>query len=282
MNALLRTALPLLTLAGTCCAQLVIPSGTKVTCRLEQSISSATAQEGQAVNLAVTEDVRVNEVVVIPQGATVFGTIMMAKERGRMGRSGKLDFSIDKVRAADNDFVPLRYTPHKKSGEGKGVTTGVLTGAAAVVFWPAAPFFLMMKGKDVTVNKGITVDVFTDADHTMKSPVMTRLPNPTSAPALVSQPAAMYAQTVSTGGADAAGALVPVTIDADVDGAEVEIDGSFVGNTPSTRRLAPGSHKITVRDGGRQWERNLMVQPGDSLTIKAKLANEAARPARRN
>ena len=269
--SIIRSVLALASLANLGFAQLVIPSGTKVTTRLEQTLSSATAQEGQAVNLSVTEDVRMNDVVVIRQGATVFGTVSMAQEKRRMGRSGKLDFTIEKVRAADGEFIPLRYTPFKKQGEGKGVTTGVLTAGAAVVFWPAAPLFLLMKGKDATVNKGITVDVFTDADHTLKSPAYRDAPSVTSSAAGAPVPALQMASSPATlfvGG----GELVAVIIEADIDGAEVEIDGAFVGNVPATRGLAPGNHTVTVREGAAVWQRTIMVQPGDSLRLRARLA----------
>ena len=76
----------------------LIPSGTKVACRLEQTISSATAEEGQQVQLAVTENVKVNDQIVITQGSACVGTIVLATAKRSMGRSGKLDFSIDKVR----------------------------------------------------------------------------------------------------------------------------------------------------------------------------------------
>ena len=56
-----------------------------------------------------------------------------------------------------------------------------LTAGAAVLFWPAAPAFLLIKGKDVSINKGVTVDVFTDADHTMKSASYQQAPVVTSA-----------------------------------------------------------------------------------------------------
>lgn len=255
MTSLIRTMISFAGFTSLAFSQLIIPSGTKVTCRLDQTISSATAQEGQGVNLSVTEDVRINDVVVIKQGATVFGAITMAQEKRRMGRAGKLDFSIDKVRAADGEFIPLRYTPYKKNGEGKGVTTGVLTAGAAIVFWPAAPLFLLMKGKDVTIQKGITIDVFTDADHAMKSTVHQEAPVLTS---------------VAPGGD-----LVPVTIEADVEGAEVEVDGAYVGSAPSTRRMKPGQHTVTVREGAQVWERTLNVQAGDNLRVRAKLSQAA-------
>src|SRR6476661_10567849 len=152
-----RAAGTILTFATLSFAELLVPSGTKVACRLEQTISSATADEGQQVQLAVTENVKVNDQIVIPQGSACVGTIVLATAKRSMGRSGKLDFSIDKVRTADGDYVPLRYTMQKKSGEGKGLSTGVMTAGAAVLFWPAAPFFLIRKGKDININKGIVL-----------------------------------------------------------------------------------------------------------------------------
>jgi hypothetical protein len=277
-HSIIRSVFAFASLANFSYAQLVIPSGTKVSTRLEQTLSSSTAQEGQAVNLSVTEDVRINDVVVIRQGATVFGTVSMAQEKRRMGRSGKLDFTIEKVRAADGEFIPLRYTPFKKQGEGKSVTTGVLTAGAAVVFWPAAPLFLLLKGKDATINKGITVDVFTDADHTLKSPTYRNAPAVTSVAPGAPVPAIQMASSPANPFAGG-GELVPVMIEADRDSAEIEIDGSFVGNVPTTRGLAPGNHTVTVRDGAAVWQRTITVQPGDSLRLRANLA--AAQPASR-
>jgi len=48
------------------------------------------------------------------------------------------------------------------------------------------------------------------------------------------------------------------------DGADVEIDGSFVGNTPSTIEVAAGEHAVTVRKSGyKPWERKLKVTGGE-------------------
>src|SRR3979409_6857 len=90
-----RCVVPVL-IGDLCQAQQIeIPDGTKVSCRLEQTISSATAEQGQQVQLSVTEDVKVGDTVVIAQGATVLGTVVEAEGKRRMGRTGKLDFSVD-------------------------------------------------------------------------------------------------------------------------------------------------------------------------------------------
>lgn len=104
-----RSLLITLASVSVALADVEIPSGTKISCRLEQTLSSATAEEGMPVQLTTTENVMVNGSVVIPQGSSVQGSIVQAVARRRMGRTGKLDFSIDKVRAADGQYIPLRY-----------------------------------------------------------------------------------------------------------------------------------------------------------------------------
>lgn len=255
-------------------AQIVIPNGTKLTCRLEQTISSATADEGQQVQLSVTEPVKVNGVVVIPQGAPVIGTIVLAQAKKSMGRAGKLDFSVDKVRAGDGEYIPLRYTMQKKAGEGKGTSTGIMTAGAVVLFWPAAPFLLMRKGKDVTINKGIVLEVFTDQDHAIGAATVAGPSAPAPSPANLAPagPQVMLAgqsQQPAAGVAGPAVELANISITSDLPGAEIEVDGVFVGSTPSTAKVAPGMHKIVVKHGSNTWARDLMVQPGGNVNVNA-------------
>lgn len=259
-------------IAHTALAQLNVPSGTKLSARLEQTVSSASAEEGQQVQLSVTEAIRVNGVTVIPQGAPVLGTVVMAQGKKSMGRAGKLDFSVDKVRAADGEFIPLRYTMQKKAGEGKGVSTGIMTAGAAVLFWPAAPFILMRKGKDVNINKGMVFEVFTDQDHALGgNPVVSYAapaPQPNFAP---QQPQVVLAAQHQQRPVAMAGTaeLATLAVTSDLPGAEIEVDGVFVGSTPGNTRVAPGMHKVTVRHGVHTWSRDLMVQPNGNVNVNA-------------
>jgi PEGA domain len=59
-----------------------------------------------------------------------------------------------------------------------------------------------------------------------------------------------------------------VLISSDPPGAEIYIDGKFVGQTPSTIHLPSGSHRIEVKSQGKQlWERNLEVWKDSQLTL---------------
>jgi hypothetical protein len=240
-------------------AQVVLPEGTKVRVRLEQTLSSATAEEGQPVQLSVTEDVKAGESVVIAQGAGCVGSITQAVPKRRMGRTGKLDFSIERCAAVDGNPVPLRYTVNKKEGGSHAGRTGALTAGAAIVFWPAAPVFLLMKGKDVTVNKGIVIDVFTDQRYVTKPAAqVSAAPTPNGAPA----PAAASAPQQSAS----------VRITSEPDGAEIELNGAFIGSTPATLQLPAGAQNLVVRKGALIWRRTMQVQAGSTVSVNAVLA----------
>ncbi len=187
-----------------------------------------------------------------------------------MGRAGKLDFSIDRVRAVDSEWVPLRYTLNKKSGESHAVRTGVLTAGAAVVFWPAAPVFLLMKGKDVTINKGVTFDVFTDSNHALANNGQPKTAPVQVAALMPSQPAP----------AATAGGTATVTVTSTANGADIEVDGSFVGSTPTTLQLNTGQHVILVKNGQQIWERKLQVMPRSSISLNAVFTAATARAGR--
>ena len=54
-----------------------------------------------------------------------------------------------------------------------------------------------------------------------------------------------------------------ITVDASVPNCDIEVDGNFMGNTPSTLNLAPGKHAIVVKKTGYQtWSRSMMVGSG--------------------
>jgi len=62
-------------------------------------------------------------------------------------------------------------------------------------------------------------------------------------------------------------------------GAEIEIDGAFSGNTPSTFKLAPGSYRVALAmEGYEKWERTMKVGDAPSISVNAELSPVAAAP----
>jgi len=61
------------------------------------------------------------------------------------------------------------------------------------------------------------------------------------------------------------------------DGADIEIDGSFAGNTPSDLEVQPGEHSIVVKKSGyKDWERKMKVIAGSSIHLNAEMEKSSS------
>jgi PEGA domain len=59
------------------------------------------------------------------------------------------------------------------------------------------------------------------------------------------------------------GQVSSITVDASMPNCDIEVDGNFVGSTPSTLNLAPGKHDIVVKKTGyKDWTRSMTVASG--------------------
>jgi hypothetical protein len=85
--------------------------GTPVKLRLSQSISSEDAKVGQEVPFEVVEEVKVDDFVVLPKGATAIANVTEAEHKKRMGRAGKLNMTISYARLAIKRR--LHYAPSR-------------------------------------------------------------------------------------------------------------------------------------------------------------------------
>lgn len=225
--------------------------GTAVKLRLAETVSSENAKVGQQVPFEVTDDVVVQGVTVIPKGTQALATVTEAESKKRMGRGGKLNVNIDSTRLVDGEKVQLRAVRDAKGGGHVGAMTGAMV-ATSIVFFPAAPLFLFMKGKDITIPKGTEITAFVQGDTHLDMARMT-------APASTGAPAAASSNTAS------------LTVESSVTGADIEVDGNFVGSTPSTVAVTPGQHTITVKKKGySDWTRSMNVA-GTGVRLNADL-----------
>jgi len=141
----------------------LLEDGTPVHLVFSQTVSSAAAQTGDMIELEVVDDVVVNGLLVIPHGSTAWATVTDAEHKRHLGRPGKLDMNIDKVRLADGEKVLLRAVKDAQGGGHTGAMTGAMV-ATSLVLLPAAPLFLFMHGKDVTVPQGTAITAFVQGD----------------------------------------------------------------------------------------------------------------------
>jgi hypothetical protein len=167
-----------LTVAGQEPAERRLPDGTRIPVRLMQRLSSETAKTGEAVTFEVLEDIIVGNQVVIRQGTPARGVIIEAAEKRRMGRAGKLSYSLTETKSVDHQTIRLRAN-QQKTGGSNVTSTAVATTAVAVFVPVAAPFVLLRKGKDLVVAEGTRIEGFVDGDHMLQSAVAeTAIPGP--------------------------------------------------------------------------------------------------------
>jgi len=230
--------------------------GTPVKLRLAQTISSADAKVGQEVPFEVVDEVRIDDMVVLPKGATAIAVVTEANSKRNMGRTGKLNMSISYARLADQEKLALRAIKDTKGGGHVGAMTGAMV-ATAIVFWPAAPLFLFVHGKDITIPQGTEITAFIEGDMHLD---MARFGAGSATP------------TIAATSAPAQASLI---IESTPAGADIEIDGSFFGNTPSTISLTPGSHDVSVKKKGfSDWTHKMNVTSG-SVHLNAELEQKS-------
>jgi hypothetical protein len=244
---------------------LVLEDETPVRLRLNRTISSADAHTGDTVDFETVDEITVNGTVVIPKGGLAFATVTEAQAKRRMARGGKLDINIDYVKLASGDRAPLRAVKDVKGGGHTGAMVGGMV-ATGILFFPAAPFFLFMHGKDITIPKGTEVTAYVNGDLKLDAAKFQA-----SAPAMPSQGAAVSDSSPNAGSLSA-----KIQLESDPPGADIEVDGSFVGNTPSDVQVTEGEHNVSVKKTGfKDWERKLKVSGGSSVHLNAELEKTA-------
>jgi len=118
----------------------MIPTGTPITVRLQQRLSSASAVAGERFEAVIDEPIVVGDQVVVPVGSLVTGHVVMARRSGRLRHPGKLGLTLDSVTVGQQN-IPLATTnvvasgaSHKKRNLawiGGGTGGGALIGALA-------------------------------------------------------------------------------------------------------------------------------------------------------
>jgi len=235
---------------------------TPVRLRLTQTLSSGTAKLNDKVDFEVIEEIKVGNLVVIPQGATAIGTVTEARSKKSFGRAGKLNVNIDYVRLVSGDKVSLRSV---KGGSG-GSRTGVMTGAViatAIVFFPAAPLFFFIKGKNIIIPKGTEISAYVAADTALDS---AKFGNAETASSASSTSQALGEPANERSG------LAAILVKSSPDACDITVDGKFVGSTTSTLHLSPGDHTILIEKSGfRPWQRTISVGANGKVTVDATL-----------
>jgi hypothetical protein len=109
---------------------IVVPTGTALTVRLGQALSSKTSQSGQTFIATLAQPVSIDGRTAIPAGSTVSGTVVTAKEKGKFKGEGELSLALTSVTVKGHTLT-IQTSVLDNTVKGKGKRTAVTTGGGA-------------------------------------------------------------------------------------------------------------------------------------------------------
>lgn len=221
-----------------------IPDSTPIQLTMMDRLNSATSEIDDPVHFEVAEDVKVGGSVVIPRGSTAVGHVVEVQHRQRLGKAGKLVFSVDFVKAPDGTNIGVREQAARK---GRSKRSGL-----------TSPMRVLAKGKDLEIPQGTHLLAYVNGDHEILVGNNSSLADPQT-------PVQVIAAATPTD-------ISSVVVTSAPNHADITVDGKFLGTTPSTVRIASGDHSVTIeKEGFKAWQRMMTLIPGGSITLDVTL-----------
>jgi len=109
---------------------IVVPAGTDLVISLGQSLSSKNSQSGQSFLATVAQPVTVGGLLAIPKGSSVTGTVLTAKEKGKIKGEGQLSITLRSI-TINGQTYQIQTGALDSTVKGKGKRTAVATGGGA-------------------------------------------------------------------------------------------------------------------------------------------------------
>jgi hypothetical protein len=139
----------------------VLRHGTRVPMRTVEPLSSKRARQGQRFDLEVTDDVRVEDMLVIPKGARGVGEVSRVVTKGVMGKPGELTVRVMFVEVGGTRIrLDGTATDRGESGVAPVALAAPLIGVSAGLF----------TGTSATIPAGSTIDGYVYKDVPLVRP----------------------------------------------------------------------------------------------------------------
>lgn len=259
-------------------ARVRLADGTPVRVRLKADLTSNRSQVGDRVDFEVARPIIMQGMVAIPERAIAWGAVQTVK------KGKEIQFDIESVRLPSLVEVRLRSVREKTKKSSKNVIK-IENEFGNDVGMPHGSEFTAYVNEDVEVEvEGRPPQPAAPPAPSIvpvTSPAAAR-PGPPAAPSVgvpsahVPAPAAARAnlpappasqESVSTD------ERVTVECFSDPSGADILIDGDFVGNTPSILKLTLGQHRLEIQSASyKPYSQALNLTPGTGIrTLRVSL-----------
>ncbi len=146
-----------------------LPADTVFKISLNEDVSSKTNKVNDVVHFSVAEDVKVDDILVLPRGAQGSGVVTKVSRPKMFGQSGSLEISFNQVFSIDDEEIPTVLGPESKEKlkmEAAAVGASVIGALALGPIGLVGGFFV--KGKDVEIAAGSVLYIQTREDVTTR------------------------------------------------------------------------------------------------------------------
>jgi BON domain len=108
----------------------VVPAGTDLVVTTSEALGSKTSQTGQSFLGSVAQPVTIDGRPAIPKGSAVSGTVVAAKEKGKIKGEGQLSLALRNI-TVNGQTYQIRTVTLDSTIKGKGKRTAGTTGGGA-------------------------------------------------------------------------------------------------------------------------------------------------------
>lgn len=109
-----------------------VPSGTRLLIRTIDAIDSDRNQVGDKFQASLEQPLIVDDTIVVPKGAEVYGRLTQATEAGRIQGRSQLKLELTGM-VVNGQMIPLFTGEYSASGSSRGATTAKRVGTGAAV-----------------------------------------------------------------------------------------------------------------------------------------------------
>lgn len=109
-----------------------VPAGTLLQIRTSEALNVTKLQPGASFQVTVASDIYQGNVLAIPRGAVLQGTVVNVKQPGHFGGSGQLDLRLTQLQLAGNAY-PLETDLWSSKSPNKAGYTATNTAGGAIV-----------------------------------------------------------------------------------------------------------------------------------------------------
>ena len=140
---------PSITVSNVLANHIYIPENTVIECELITPASSKKNKVNDILVFKTTENLVINNVIVVPRGTTGQAIVTKASRAGMFGHGGSIEFAPRVIKTINNIEVPLTFQVGNK-GDDANMALGIIG---------LGVFSVLLGGKNITIPSGTKFNV---------------------------------------------------------------------------------------------------------------------------